>query len=172
MGERAAAVDVRDEHHGRIGRVRRAHVGEVGRAQVRLGRAARALQEHEVVLREQLAERAQRDRPQRRRALAPGATAQLVLDAPEENELAAIVRLRLDQDRVHADVRRDAGRERLQVLGDADLAAVDHPRVQRHVLSLERRHTDAAPAERSRERGRDHALPREAGDALDRERAH
>ena len=69
--EGAAAVDVRDEHDGRVGRVRGAHVREIGGAQVRLGRAPGALEQHELVLREQLLQRPLRDRPERRRPLAP-----------------------------------------------------------------------------------------------------
>ena len=169
--ERAAAVDVRDEHDGRVGRMRGAHVGEVGGAEVGLGRAPRALEQHELVLREQAPQRLCRDRPERRRPLAPGAAAELVVDPAEEHELAAIVRLGLDEDRVHAHVGLDPRRERLQVLRDADLAAVDDASVVGHVLRLERRDPHAAAAERASEGGDDEALAREAGDALDRQRA-
>ena len=48
LGENAAAVDVADQRDRTIRGAREAHVGDVALAQVDLGRAARALDEHEI----------------------------------------------------------------------------------------------------------------------------
>ncbi len=49
-GDHAAAVDIADQHHRRIGRAGEAHVGDVAGAQVDLGRAAGAFHQHDVRL--------------------------------------------------------------------------------------------------------------------------
>ena len=48
--DHAAAVDVADQHDRHIGRARKAHIGDVVRAQVDLRRAAGALDQHEIGL--------------------------------------------------------------------------------------------------------------------------
>jgi hypothetical protein len=53
MGEDAAAVDVGDQDHRAVDGFGEAHVGDVAVAQVDLGRAAGAFDEHAVVLRAQ-----------------------------------------------------------------------------------------------------------------------
>ena len=63
-GEDAAAVDVADEHDREVGRAREAHVGQVARAQVDLGRAAGALADDDVVARAQVGERVEHGRAQ------------------------------------------------------------------------------------------------------------
>ena len=65
-GEDAAAVDVADQQHRQAGRAREAHVGEVGGAQVDLGRAAGALADDDVVARAQVGERVEHRLAQRR----------------------------------------------------------------------------------------------------------
>ena len=45
-----APVDVPDQNHGHIGGHGKAHIGDVARAQVHLGRTARALDNHQIVL--------------------------------------------------------------------------------------------------------------------------
>ncbi len=172
VGEGAAAVDVGDEDDRRPGGVGRAHVRQVGGAQVRLGGAPGAFDEDELVLVEQLPQCRLGDRPERTGPVAPTPRPELVVDPAQDDHLAAVVRLRLHEDRVHPDVRLDAGGERLEVLGDADLTAVDNAGVVRHVLRLERRDANAAAVEHARERGREQALAGRARDALDRERAH
>ena len=48
--DHAAALDVADQHHGQIGRLGKAHIGDVALAQVDLGRAAGTLDQHEIRL--------------------------------------------------------------------------------------------------------------------------
>ena len=47
-GDHAAAVDVADQHDRHVGGLGEAHVGDVAGAQVDLGRAAGALDQHQV----------------------------------------------------------------------------------------------------------------------------
>ena len=137
--EHAAAVDVPDEDDRRVGDPRRAHVGEVGLEEVDLRRAARPLEQHEVVLGQKLAQRALDRRPEPGAALAPGQCAEREVARPSTTTWLRVSAFGLDEHRVHAHVGRDPRGERLEVLRDADLAAVDDPRVVRHVLGLERR---------------------------------
>ena len=51
LGENAAAIDVADEHDRAVGGAGKAHIGDVALAQVDLGRAARAFDEHEISVR-------------------------------------------------------------------------------------------------------------------------
>jgi hypothetical protein len=172
MCEGPAAIDVGDEDDGCPGRMGRAHVCEVGRAEICLGRAACAFDEDEVVLGEEVLQRGRGDRPELPGPVPPPARSELVVDLPHHDHLAAVVSLRLDEDRVHPHVRLDPGGERLQVLGDAHLAAGGDACVVRHVLRLERRDAYSATEERPRERGRHDALSGGARDTLDRESAH
>ena len=170
--ERAASVDVRDEHDRGAGCLRTAHVREVGVAQVDLRRTSRALEKHELVLGEQVGERRFDHRPERGVAGAPRPATQLEVGAAEHDDLAAVVAFRLHEHRVHPHVGLDARGERLQVLRDPDLAAGDDARVVRHVLRLERDDVDPASHVRTCERRRQQALPRRARRALHHQRAH
>src|SRR5258708_4079112 len=81
-----------------------------------------------------------------------------------------MVRLRLQQDRIHIHGGLDAGRLGLRRLGPPDLSAVNgDARVQRHVLRLERRHTVAGAREQSTEGCREHALADARAGSLDHE---
>ena len=66
----AAAVDVAGEQHRHVGGGGEAHIGDVAGAQVDLGRAARALDQHDVGIarepREALEHRGQQVAPRRR----------------------------------------------------------------------------------------------------------
>ncbi len=95
-----------------------------------------------------------------------------MFDAAEHHDLAPVVAFRLHQDRIHPHVGLDLRRQRLQVLRDTDLAAVDDAGIVGHVLRLERRNAHPPPGECAGQRGHEEALAGEAGDALDRERAH
>ena len=171
MGEGAAAVDVGYQHDGRFGLPGDAHVGQVGVAEVDLGRAPCPFEQDELVLGKQRVQRLADRRPEAA-APPPGKRAQRRIRAPEHDDLALVVAFRLDEDGVHADVGLDACGEGLQVLRGTDLAAVDDAGVVRHVLSLERDDVDTAPTQRAGERGRHEALARGAGRPLDHQRAH
>ncbi len=48
LGDDPAALDVADQHDRHPGRLGKAHIGDVARAQIDLGRAAGALDEDEI----------------------------------------------------------------------------------------------------------------------------
>ena len=50
LGDDTAAVDIADQHHGHVGGPGEPHVGNVAFAKIDLGRATRALDQHEVGL--------------------------------------------------------------------------------------------------------------------------
>src|SRR3546814_17749183 len=61
------------------------------------------------------------------------------------DQLRGMVRLRLEQGRIHIGMRLGARGQSLKRLGPSDLAAIDgHGRGVRHVLRFERTHLDAA----------------------------
>src|SRR3546814_4005744 len=68
-----------------------------------------------------------------------------------------MVRLRLEQGRIHIGMRLGARGQSLKRLGPSDLAAIDgHGRVVRHVLRFERQHLDAAVGQCPAEPGYQH----------------
>jgi hypothetical protein len=78
------------------------------------------------------------------------------VDAALHDHLRADLTLRLQQHRIHVHGRRRAGGARLKGLGAADLAAVGgHCSVVRHVLRLERPHSEAAIGKQPRQGGND-----------------
>ena len=158
VGERPAAVDVADEQRGGVGVLEHAVVDEVG--EVDLRRAAGTFDHDEVVFGAQAVEGVLHRRPEEPAAVAPRHLGQVAPDDAVDHHLAAGVGLRLEQDRVHPHLRMDPGRAGLQPLGHADLAAVDDPRVVRHVLRLERRNVDALAGEPAAQRGHQQALAR------------
>ena len=170
--EDAAAVDVADEQHRSVGRLRDVHVHDVAVLQVDLGRAPGPLDDDEVHL--------ARAAPSR---LSRTIAAQLGLHrvvlgrgeglpgAAEQHHLRARVPLRLQEDRVHLDGGVDAGRLGLDRLGAPNLAAVGGDgRVERHVLRLEGRDAQPRPAEEPAEPGDDEALPHRRRGPLDHQR--
>ena len=65
-GDDAAAVDVAEQHHGHVGGRGKAHVGDVAGAQVDLGRAAGAFDQHEIGVAREVRKALQHRRQQRR----------------------------------------------------------------------------------------------------------
>ena len=147
LGENAAAIDVADQRDRAVRSAREAHIGDVALAQVDLGCAARAFDEHEVGVcayaRVAVEHGAHQFGFERLIFARPRIADHLALD----DDLRADLALRLEQNRVHVHARRNAAGARLQRLRAADLAAVvRHRSVVRHVLRLER--ADAKPAPR------------------------
>ena len=148
-GDHAAAVDVADQHHRHVGGAGEAHIGDVVGAQIDLGRAARAFDQHDVGFALQPREAVQHERHQLRLDRLIIGCARASIDFALHHELRADLALRLEQHRVHMHGGRDARGARLQRLGAADLAAVlRHRCVVRHVLRLERQHLQPARDER------------------------
>ena len=112
----AAALDVGDQDHRRLGALGDPHVDEVAGLEVHLGGRAGALDDHEIVARAQAIERGADHLAQLE--LAPV----IVGEVHRPDRLAHDHDLRrrrafgLEQDRVHVDVRHRARRLRLRVL--------------------------------------------------------
>ena len=119
------------------------HVHEVGVTQVDLGGAARPLDDDHVVRGAQPREALGHERRELGLARAVLAEAHAPDRSAADDELRAVVRLWLQQYRVHVRGGIRARRLGLGGLGPADLAAVGGDGgVQRHVLRLERRHPE------------------------------
>ena len=141
LGDHAAAVDVADDDDGNVGAPRKTHVGDVVLAQIDFGGTAGAFDQNEIGLRLQPRETFEHRRHQLRLHRGVVARAQGRDTFSLHDHLRADIGFRLQQNRIHVGVRLDAGGQRLQRLGAADLAAVDrHRRIVRHVLRLERAH--------------------------------
>ena len=146
--DHAALVDVADQHDRQIGRLGKAHVGDVVRAQVDLRRAAGTLGQDQIRIAAQLLEALQHVGHQI--GLEPGIVARRSRreNAPLNNHLRADFGLRLEQHGVHMRRRRYPARARLQRLGAPDLAAIrSHGGVVAHVLRLERPDPQGLPRE-------------------------
>ncbi len=156
-GDHPAAVDIADQHHRHPRRAREAHIGDVAAAQIDLGRAPRALDHDDIGLRAQAPIAGEHVVEQTGTPLAPVRRSQRPAHLPVDDQLRGAVALRLEQHRVHVDMRRDARGERLRRLRAADLAAIGSDRgVVRHVLRLERAHDEPAIGERATQAGDQH----------------
>ena len=132
---------------GQLGGAREAHIGDVALAQVDLGCAARALDEHEIGVRLHARVAVEHGAHQFGFERLIFARWRVADDLALDDDLRADFALGLEQNRVHVHARRNPACARLQRLGAADLAAVvRHRSVVRHVLRLER--ADAKPAPR------------------------
>ena len=146
LGKDPAAVDIADDDDGAIDRLGEAHVGDVAVAQVDLGRAPGALDQHHVERRGQTGVGRQRRVAGDGLVIVIPVRIQISRRAAVDDDLGVALAGGLEQDRVHIDHRLQTGRACLLRLGPADLAAVGrHRAVQRHVLRLERRHPDPPP---------------------------
>ena len=171
-GDDAAAVDVAEQHHGRVGGPGEAHIGDVARPQVHLRGRSGALDEDEIRLGLEPREAVEHGPHQAR---LPG----LIVARPHRRDHAALhdhlradLALRLEQHGIHVNRRRDAGRPRLQRLRPPDLAAIGGDGgVVRHVLRLERTHAKPAPGEGAREPGDDQRFADVGAGALDHQGA-
>ena len=168
--EHASAVDVADQQHGRVGHAGHRHVDDVAVTEVDLGRAPGTFDDHQVEgaaqTREALGDEG-KEPGLHSRVLAPGDAG----DRPSQHhELRSIGRLGLEENRIHADGGLDSRGRGLAGLGPSDLAAVHcDGRVQRHVLSLERRDAIACARKEPAEGRGEQALADARGGALNHE---
>ena len=175
--EDAAAVDVADHDRRDRAVLRQPHVDVVAGPQVDLRRAARALDDDEVVAGGEVVEGGVR------RVAQVGAAADEVLrvdraaGSAHHHDVAAPVAAGLEEHRVHRGLGLDSGRDRLDPLGAADLDAAavgggaDH-RVVGHVLRLEGRDPHATSGVRPAQRGRHDRLAGVRRRPGDQQRAH
>ena len=153
-GDHAAPVDVPDQHDGNIGSGGEAHVRDVRIPQVRLRRAAGALDDDEIRRFAHLAEAFQHSRQQPPLGVLELARAGDTLDPALNDDLRAGIGARFQQNGVHVHAGRDPRRARLKGLRPADFAAIGRDGgVVRHVLRLERADGVSAVGERSQESG-------------------
>jgi len=124
VGEHTAAVDVGDQHHRHVGRLGKAHVGDVAVAQVDLGRAACPLHQHGVVGGAQPAPALHHGGHRGGLVGVVIARRQVRRGAPVDDDLGADVARGLEQHRVEVGVRHNASGQGLQRLGTTDLATV------------------------------------------------
>jgi hypothetical protein len=170
--DHAAAIDVADQHHGRIGGACKPHIGYVVGAQIDLRGAAGAFDEHDVGLRLEARKAVEHGRHQLRLDRLVFRGLGCAVDAALHHDLRADLALRLEQDRVHVHARGNPRGARLQRLGAADLAAIAGDRgVVRHVLRLERAHREPAIGKGARETRDDQRLADVRAGALEHERA-
>ena len=164
-GDRAAAVDVRDEQHGDIGLVRDAHVDDLRGVQVDLRRASRSLADHHLVFFVDEGERlAQGFEPFAHRE---GAVVVFIAGGVEyfahQHDLRGGVFARLEQYRVHVGPRFDARRLGLHSLRAPHFEAVGGDAgVVGHVLRFEGADGVSHVGEYAAERGGDEAFARVA----------
>ena len=111
----------------------------------------RPLEHDDVVFGQQGAQRSSYNWPDAWCSFRPWKRADSWIRLAQDDDLTTRHPLRLYENRIHSDVRYRASRQRLQVLRDADLAALYDASVVRHVLCLERRHPDALPGEMAAE---------------------
>ena len=124
MGKGAAAVYVGDQQAGGIAMQGHAHVDHITVRQIDLGRRARAFDHHHVVLGAQIVQGLGNHRPDAGTAPAPGHARQRLVDLAHEDDLAVGVVLGFQKQGVHAHIGHGACRQRLEVLGTADLSPV------------------------------------------------
>ncbi len=171
MRDDSAAIDVADEHNRRSGGAGETHIGDIVRAQINLGGAARPLDDHKVAggFKAREAFHHRRSQPGFPRLII--ARFRLTGDLSAHDDLRAIIALRLEQHRIHIDACRQTRGPRLQGLRTADFAAIHrHGGVIRHILRLERRNANAAIGEGARQSRDDERFADVGPRALDHQR--
>ena len=172
VGDDAAPVDVRHQHHRDLRGGGKAHVGDVMGTQVDLGGAARAFHQDEVRRGPQPLEALQDHGHQLLLRFLEVSRVVVAAHLAADHHLSAHVGLRLEQHRVHVHRGRDPAGPGLQRLGSSDLAAVGRYRgVVGHVLRLERPHRVAAAGEQAAKPGGHQRLAGVRGRSLEHEGA-
>ena len=138
-----APVDVANEDGRHAGRAGEAEIGDVAGAQIGLGRRTGAFDDDEIGIGAEPPEAFQHP-GEEIAAPCEVARGEMARDLPLKDDLAAGLAFRLQQNRVHVDMRLDPGGASLKRLGPPDLAVSGGGGVVRHVLWLER--PDLQPA--------------------------
>ncbi len=167
-----AALYVAGQDHRQIGGLGEAHIGDVSGAQIDLGGAACAFDDHQIAVLADDGEALQHSGHQ-------GGLEALILGgvaagqhAPLDDNLRAAIRLRFQQHRIHVAAERQPRRTGLQRLGATDLAAVGGDGgIVGHVLRLEGGHRQAAFDEGPAEAGDEKRFADVRARALDHERS-
>ena len=163
--EGATAVDVAHQQHRRAGLARHPHVGDVAAVQVDLGGRAGAFDHQHIVLGHQRVQGVARRGPHQFAAAAPRHAREFGVPLAEQDHLAAVVALGLEQDRVHPHLGHPACRHGLEILGAAHFTPGHDTRVVAHVLRLVGRDFQATPRVPAAQRGREKTFASAAGGA-------
>ena len=140
LGNDAAAIDVTGQDHGAIACAGEAHVGDITNAQIDLSRAACPFDKDQIILRFQPVETVQHSLHQRRFHLGIIAGFHRRHPLALHHDLRTDIGFRLEKNRVHVRMGRQAASHRLQGLRAPDLSAIrGDGGIVRHVLRLERR---------------------------------
>ena len=143
----SAAVNIGHQQATGVGVPSDTQVDDVAVHQVDFCGRACAFNDNHIVFSDQLIQRCRNVWPDLFAATAPRRIAQLRAHLPQQDHLAARVSLRLEQQRVHADIGLSLRRQRLKILCAADLThaicAGYNPCVVAHVLRLEGRHLES-----------------------------
>jgi hypothetical protein len=121
MREGSAAVNIGHQIHVGSRLERYAHVDDIARAQVHLGRAAGALDHHQLKIAQQRMQALAHRLPQQRLARQPWRGGDRRIVATQHDHLRLCIALWLEQHRLHARFGRDAGGHCLDILGAAYL---------------------------------------------------
>jgi hypothetical protein len=144
-GDDAAAIDIADQHDRHAGARGKAHIGDVPGPEVDFRRRTRTLDNDEIGAGGDRLETFHDGAHQLRLQRLVVARLRLPEHPALHDDLAADIRLRLQENRVHVHGGRHAGSQRLQPLRPADLAAIRRDGgIVRHVLRLERTHRQPA----------------------------
>ena len=168
-----APVNVPHQHHRHIRRAGKAHIGNIPRPQIDLGRAAGSLDNHQINFSLQPPETLQHRNHQLRFQLRIIARLHRGDPPPLHHHLRAHFALRLQQNRVHIGMRQPPRGQSLQRLRTPDLAAVHrHGCIVGHVLRLERCHRQPAAQGRPAETRHNQRLAHVRARPLDHQRGH
>ena len=167
LREHPAPVDVPRQQDGGVHQLGQPHVDDVVRLQVDLGRAARPLDDDDVVLGRKAVVGRQNLGDELFFILEVFPGGHLSPHLPHDDDLAAHVAGRLEQDRVHPHVGLDAGGGGLHRLRPAHFKAVfGDGAVQGHVLTLEGGAAQPVLLEDAAERGAEQTFARARHGAL------
>ena len=140
-GVEAAPVDVPDEQHRCPSVIGHAHVDQIVALEVDLAGAARAFKNDDVAFGREAVIRVGDGGPEFPLFPEIFEDVHMSQGLPEDDDLRSRIRVRLEQNGIHARIGVCAGRLRLHDLCPAHLVAIGRDaRIQRHVLSLERGH--------------------------------
>ena len=173
MRKHATAINIGNQQYRAVHRFGKAHIGDIIFTQINFSRAARAFDQHHIILLLQTLKGFEHGLTRDRFVVVVSHRIHIANRMTLNNHLRTDVSIRFEQHRVHICMRLNTGGLRLQSLRAANLPAVDsYRRIERHVLRLERRDANTPPRQTSTQRGDQHAFTGIRGCALNHQHAH